>query len=43
MKDDYWTLFCITGEPVFYLLYRRGTEQKEEQRTAWCGKEAQLI
>ena len=43
MKDDYWTLFCITGEPVFYLLYRRGAEHKEKAKTAWCGNKAQLI
>ena len=21
--DGFWSLFCATGEPVFYLMYRR--------------------
>ena len=41
MKDDYWTLFCITGEPVFYLLYR--CEAEQEDTTAWCASQAQLV
>lgn len=43
MKDDYWTLFCITGEPVFYLLYRRESEKHGEARTAWCAPGTELV
>ena len=43
MKEDYWTLFCVTGEPVFYLLYRCGAEQENTARTAWHASQAQLV
>ena len=43
MADYYWTLFRITGEPVFYLLYRRETEQKNTAQTAWYAPQAQLV
>ena len=43
MNDDYWTLFCATGEPVFYLLYRREAEENDTAQTAWCASQAQLV
>ena len=43
MKEDYWTLFRITGEPVFYLLYRREAEENGAAQTAWCASQAQLV
>lgn len=43
MKDDYWTLFRITGDPVFYLLYRRESEPKDTAQTAWCASQARLV
>ena len=43
MKDDYWTLFCITGEPVFYLLYRREIVGYDESKTAWCAPDTELV
>ena len=43
MADYYWELFCVTGEPVFYLLYRRETQQHDTARTAWCPPQAQLL
>lgn len=42
MADYYWTLFCMTGEPVFYLLYRKESQQQEAARTAWCAPQAEL-
>lgn len=43
MKDDYWTLFCITGEPVFYLLYRYEAEENCAALTAWHASQAELV
>ena len=43
MSEDYWALFCITGDPVFYLLYRHETENSDTAQTAWCAPQAQLM
>ena len=43
MREDYWTLFRITGDPVFYLLYRHDAEENETARTAWHASQAQLV
>ena len=43
MADYYWNLFRITGEPVFYLMYRRESQRNDTARTAWCPPQAQLL
>ena len=44
MSEDYWALFCITGDPVFYLMYRnRQTEQEQNIKTAWYAPGAELV
>lgn len=35
VKDDnFWTLFCETGEPVFWLLSRERSEQEKKPKPA---------
>ena len=29
--DKFWALFCATGEPVFYLMYRRDRADEEDR------------
>ena len=43
MADYYWNLFCITGEPVFFLLYRHESEQRDTARIAWCASPPELV
>ena len=43
MEERYWELFCTTGAPVFYLLYRSAQEQAQEAKTAWCDEQAELV
>lgn len=43
MEDDYWTLFHITGAPVFYLLYRLELGREHEAKTAWCAPQAEKL
>ena len=43
MDEGYWTLFCATGNPVFYLLYCMEAEQEDEALTAWADQEAALL
>ena len=31
MDEGYWALFCATGEPIFYLLFRLEQEWEEEE------------
>lgn len=42
MKEGFWKLFCATGRPVFYLLYRK-REERELAKTAWSAQPAELI
>ena len=45
MEEDYWALFCATGAPLFYLLYRREKQRAERGNalTAWNEKEAAFL
>ena len=43
MEDCLWELFCATGAPVFYLLYRLKPEREREAKTAWCEPPAELV
>ena len=39
----YWNLFCATGDPLFYLLFRMAQEQEEpEVKTARHERSAEL-
>jgi len=41
--DAYWKLFLKTGEPVFYLLYRRGRPPAEQARVAMAEQKAREV
>ena len=44
MDEGYWALFCATGEPFFYLLFRMEQElEEEEAKTAWHERSAELV
>ena len=46
MDEGYWALFCATGDPLFYLLFRMEQEQdteEQEARTAWHERSAELV
>lgn len=43
MDEGYWALFCATGDPLFYLLYRKESEQEQEAKTAWHERSAELV
>ena len=44
MDEGYWALFCATGEPVFYLLFRMEEDREaEEIKTAWNERSAELV
>lgn len=34
MVESAWELFCATGAPEFYLLYREALERQEAEMTA---------
>ena len=43
MDEGYWALFCATGDPLFYLLYRMEPEQvQHDAKTAWHERAAEL-
>lgn len=44
MNEGYWALFCATGDPLLYLLYRLESEQAAQQaKTAWHERSAELV
>ena len=43
MNEGYWALFCATGDPLFYLLWRSEKEQEQQAKTAWHERSAELI
>ena len=44
MNEGYWALFCATGDPVFYLLFRMEQETEEQEtKTAWHERSAELV
>jgi hypothetical protein len=51
MKDDcLWRMFCETGEPACYLLYKEATKDKERiadfpplAHLAFCGDEVKPV
>ena len=44
MDEGYWALFCATGDPVFYLLFRMEQETEEQEaKTAWHDRSAELV
>ena len=47
MDEGYWALFCATGDPLFYLLFRMDSEREEqneqEAQTAWHERSAELV
>lgn len=42
MEERYWSLFCATGDPLIYLLYRRERERREI-KTAWHERSAEQV
>ena len=44
MDEGYWALFCATGDPLFYLLFRMEQEEEaQEAKTAWHERSAELV
>ncbi len=34
-KDAYWEWFCMTGEPLAYVLYRQGLRMNKDAYWEW--------
>ena len=44
MDEGYWALFCATGNPLLYLLFRMEQDREEQEaRTAWHERPAELV